>query len=101
MNEVKIIRTLHNQLIIGKVVQDKFTKLDYIVVQEPYNVVPGQDGIELYPMDKEIVQADIEEIELYKSNLIYSTKPGQDLANTYLKAISGIETEPEKTLILG
>ncbi len=93
---VKFIRTLHNQLIIGKVQEFK----DTIVVSKPYNVQPTHEGIQIHPMDQEIVGVEIEEIILYKSNLMYFIVPSQDLSATYLTSISGIETEPKKELIL-
>ena len=93
--EVKIIRTLHNQLIIGKVSQSG----NYLKVQSPYNVVPGVDGINLFEMDKEIVGKSIDEISLCVDQLIYFTQPGEELRNAYLQAISGIETQEKKLII--
>ena len=95
--EVKFIRTLHNQLIIGKVTDSQ----DTITVRQPYNIIPSAAGLELTPLDFELVGKEIEEITLSKSQLMYFTDPSLDLKTSYLKVISGIETEVKKELILG
>ncbi len=84
--EVKLTRTLHNQLIIGKTDEAD----QNITIHNPYNVMPGVDGINLFKMDFEIVGKEIKEITLPKSILMYCTEPSQELINTYLKDISGI-----------
>ncbi len=94
--QVKFIRTLHNQLIIGKV-QDE---TDTIKIVNPYNVVPGVEGMEIYPMDKELVGREIPEIELYKTNLMYFTKPSAELESTYLSTVSGITVEAKPDIII-
>ena len=95
-SSVKFVRTLHNQLIIGKVLELN----DTIDVVSPYSVQPTPQGLDLQPLDKDILGKEIKEITLYKSNLIYIADPGQELKNTYLSAISGIELD-DKKLILG
>lgn len=97
MTEVKIIRTIANQLIIGKVSDLG----DHYKVETPYNMIPHNDGITLFPYDKELVGKDIEHLEIYKNSSIYCTEPGHNIKTQYLQIISGIETEPKKELILG
>lgn len=95
-DRIKFIRTLHNQLIIGTV----FNNGNAITVNDPYNVVPGVDGIQIYPMDEEIVGRKIETIELYKSALMYYVEPSEELKDAYSLAMTGIETEAKPQLII-
>lgn len=96
MNEVKLIRTIANQLIIGKVNLNG----EYYVIETPYTLVPEMDGIKLYPFDSELIGKELEFAEVHKSSTLYATEPGTDIKNAYLQSISGIETEPKKQLII-
>lgn len=96
MPEVKFIRTVHNQLIIGKVLEFQTT----IFVEMPYSIMPTQSGLDFQPLDKEMVGVEIEKITLYKESLLYFVEPSQEIKNAYLSAISGIEVEPKNPLIL-
>jgi len=89
MKNIKITRTLMNQLIIGET-----TETSHLVkIHKPYNVALTVDSIELYPFDKEIIQTDIEDITLSKENLMYWTQPGESLINAYIQARTGLQTE--------
>lgn len=93
--EVKFIRTLHNQLIIGSVIE----KEDTIIILQPYNVIPGVEGMQISQMDLEIVGEEIKEITLYKTSLIYFTKPGKELRASYLEATTGISVSKPDIII--
>ena len=91
MKEVKLVRTLHNQLIIGRV-----TETSHIVtILNPYTVMPTGDGLEMYPLDLAIVGKDIEKITLDKSALLYWVIPGIELVDSYIKARTGIDLKKE------
>jgi len=87
--EIKIIRTLFNQLIIGKTTETSHL----IKIIKPYSIQLDAEGIMMYPLDQEIIGKEIEKISLDKSNLMYWTNPGEKLTEHYIKATTGIETK--------
>ena len=84
--KIKLIRTLFNQLIIGKT-----TETSHLVhITKPYYVSIQENGLELTPLDAELIGKEIQDIKLAKENLMYHTEPGEELTNAYIKAITGI-----------
>ena len=92
---IKLIRTIANQLIIGKVIENEKT----VIIQEPYDVFPTQEGIKMFPLDSAIIGKDLEFAEIYKLNTIYVVEPAETLKNAYIEALSPIEN-PTKQLII-
>ena len=93
--EIKIVRTLMNQIIIGKVTETSHL----IKIKDPYNVALMVEGLEIYPMDQEIVGTKIPEISLSKENLMYWTQPSEDLINSYINATTGIEIKTSELIV--
>ena len=95
--KVKLTKLITNQYIIGKTTYSG----NLTTIEKPYMVIPDPAGIQMFSYDEAIIGKPLDYIVVNNNNLLYSTETGQELQNTYLKAISGIETEPEKKLILG
>ncbi len=95
-SKTQITKLITNALIIGKTYQSG----NIIHIEKPYACYPTPEGLQMQPFDKEILGKDLDIISIDNKNVVYSTEPSQDIINTYLKAISGIETEVAKTLIL-
>ena len=94
---VKLTKLITNQYIIGKTTSENTN----ITIYQPYMVIPDPSGIQIFPYDEAIIGKQLDEITIELDSTIYSTETGQELTNTYLTAISGIEVEHEKKLILG
>lgn len=92
---VKITRLITNQLIIGKV-EESSAK---IIIEQPFEVIPTVDGIQMLPLDEHILGTKLNIIEIPQQNVLYCNECAQDITNSYLTSISGIEV-PEKTLII-
>lgn len=84
---IKIIRTNTNLYIVGEV-QREGSKL---IVKKPYDLFPTAEGISIFPMDKQILGKDIEEIVIDIDNIIYSEEPSEKIVKAYQEARSGIE----------
>ncbi len=94
--EVMLTKLVTNQYIIGKTSQSG----NIVNINKPYMVIPDPNGIQMFPYDEAIIGIPLEYINVYNENTLYTTPVGQELKNTYLQSISGIETEPDKKLIL-
>jgi hypothetical protein len=94
---VKLTKLITNQYIIGKTTEENMG----ITIYEPYMLIPDPNGIQIFPYDEAIIGVKLEEITIGIDTTIYSTKVNQELQNTYLQAISGIEVEPKKEILLG
>lgn len=94
---VKLTKLITNQYIIGKTTPENMG----ITIYQPYMVIPDPSGIQIFPYDEAIIGKKLSEMVIPLDATLYSTETGQELTNTYLTAISGIEVEPEKKLILG
>ena len=92
--QVKVTRLITNQIIIGKT-----TNEGDIFIEDPYEIVPGEDGLKMIPMDKYILGVTLGSITIYHNNAIYSQEPDEALRNTYLETISGIELPEQKIII--
>ena len=64
---IKIVRTMNNTLIVGDVKETK-TK---VTVQDPYGMIPMEDGIRLVPLDIEITGSKMESIEFSQDKVMY------------------------------
>ena len=96
-SDILIIRTISNLMIIGYGTKFENTT----IIEKPYNVIPAMDGLQLYPLDAELIGKEIPQMEIHNSNTIYITEPGDNLIESYKKATSSIELGQEKKLILG
>lgn len=98
--DIQILRTIANQIIIGTVTY----KGDTVIINLPYNIMPTQEGLQLYPMDAEIIGKELEYAEIDKQNTIYITTPGEQLIKSYKKALKGLGDtgiQEDEKLILG
>lgn len=93
---VQITRLITNQLIIGKTT----TSSTSFTIESPYEVIPTQEGVQLIPLDEHILGKKIQLINIAINNTIYSNECSQELTNSYLSTISGIELESDKKLII-
>jgi len=91
----KVTRLINGALIIGKTTQN----FEKITITKPYTIIPGQQGLEMYPFDADILGHELEEMELSKEQTMYSEAPGKELTNTYIEAISGIQAEKKQEII--
>ncbi len=80
---IKVTRTMFNQFLIGNTEGD--------VINKPYSLVPTVEGIQLVPLDLEIVGVEIDKIELTKDKIMYVTNPSKELRDAYIKATTKIE----------
>ncbi len=93
--EVKVSRTIVNLYLIGKTIKED----GKIIIQNPYEIIMGMEGIQMIPMDQHILGKELEKAVLHENDVIYSEPPSEKIRNTYLETISGIEV-PENNLIL-
>ncbi len=87
--EIKILKTIANQIMIGEVLETTNT----FKIYKPYNIIPTQEGLQLFPFDAEIIGKELEQTEIYKSNLIYCTEPGKAVHYDYLNALEYFKTD--------
>ena len=92
----KVTRLTNGAIIIGKTHQIK----DKITIADPYTIIPTEEGLQMFPFDKDILGVTLKEMKLDDVQTMYSEKPSQELSTTYLTHLSGIELEPQKELIL-
>ena len=92
----QIARLQNGAIIIGKTSLDE----NKYVIEDPYTVIPGADGLQMFPFDKDLLGVTLEKMSIDQSQVMYSQEPHQDIANTYLTNLSGIEIEAPKSLIL-
>ena len=95
--KTQITRLITNQLIIGKTTPN--TSANTYIIEQPFEVIPTVDGVQMIPLDAHILGKEIQVIEVSKNNTLYSNECSQELQNTYLKTISGIETDDKKLII--
>ncbi len=91
---VKVTRLITNDIIIGKTTEQE----QDIVITDPYSLQMGAEGMSISPLDYAIVGKTIPEITIKNINVMYSVEPIQEMSNSYLKALSGIE-EPNQEII--
>ena len=94
--KTKITKLITNQMIIGKTTHSG----NITTIEQPYVVVPDPAGIQIFPYDAAVLGRELEYITVDNSNTLYSSEVAEELRNNYLTAISGIEVEPPKKLIL-
>lgn len=92
---IRILRTIANQIIIG----DTFIDNKTVSIKEPYDVIPTPNGIQLFPLDQDIIGVPLKETRIYKTNLLYITEPGVELTQAYENALNPL-VEPQEKLIL-
>ena len=92
---VQITRLITNQLIIGKTT----TTQNSYTIEQPYEVIPTAEGVQIIPLDEHILGKKINLIQISQDNTIYSNECSQDLGNSYLSTISGIQLEDNKLII--
>ncbi len=93
--KVQILKTFTNQIMIGRIQEFH----DGATIYKPYSVVPTSDGIQIYPLDMEIIGKEIPEITIDQVNIFYITGCAQELENLYLQEISGIETPKPEIIV--
>ena len=91
----KVTRLTNGAIIIGKTYQIK----DKITIIDPYTIIPTEEGLQMFPFDKDILGVSLKEMNLDTSQTMYSEEPEQELSTTYLTNLSGIEI-PTSDLIL-
>ncbi len=91
----KVTRLMNGAIIIGKTYKSKNT----IVILDPYTVLPTQEGLQMYPFDKDLLGVDLKEMVIDTNQTMYSEEPSTELSTTYLTNLSGIEI-PTSDLIL-
>ena len=96
MEETKLTKLITNQYIIGKTIQANNTT----TIKDPYMVIPDPMGIQMFAYDEAIIGKKLEMITVDNSNVMYCTEVGQDLRNTYLTSLSGLEVDETKKLII-
>ena len=96
LKEVQLTRLITNQLIIGKTYQSG----NIVTIEEPYECIPTAEDVQIIPFDKHILGKDLDYVQVYNTNTIYSSLVSDDLRNTYLTTISGIVDQPSKKLVL-
>ena len=94
--KTKITKLITNQMIIGKTTHSG----NITTIEQPYVVVPDPAGIQIFPYDAAILGRELEYITIDNSNTLYSSEVSEELRNNYLTAISGIEVDVPKKLIL-
>jgi hypothetical protein len=97
MSTVKLTRTNVNLYVIGKTSLSQIG--DYTIIEKPYEVIMGMEGIQMIPMDKHLLGKDLQNITINNNDILYSEEPSEDLRNLYLESISGIEV-PKQELIV-
>ncbi len=91
----KVTRLTNGAIIIGKTHQIK----DKITITDPYTIIPTEEGLQMFPFDKDILGVSLKEMNLDTTQTMYSEEPEQELSTTYLTNLSGIEI-PTSDLIL-
>ena len=94
-SKTHITKLITNALIIGKTYQSG----NIVHIEKPYECIPTEGGLQLIPYDEHILGKKLDQISISNNNIVYTVEPGQDTANAYLSAISGIVPEPKKDII--
>jgi hypothetical protein len=88
-NEVKIVRTMANTLVIGEVQRVAQGTQEGYRIDTPFNVIPMKEGIKLYPMDIELVGKQIESVVFTDDKIYYVTDPSKVLIDEYTRLKNG------------
>jgi hypothetical protein len=86
MNDITIVRTMNNQMIIGFSTD---AGDNGVGINKPFSVIPLKEGIKLYPLDLELIGNPIENLVLQKANVLYQTDPSEVLKKEYVRIIKG------------
>ncbi len=95
----KVTRLMNGAIIIGKTYQTKNATKNTITILDPYTIIPTEEGLQMFPFDKDILGVDLPEMNLDTTQTMYSEEPDVELSTTYLTNLSGIEI-PTSDLIL-
>lgn len=90
---ITITRTMNNTLIIG---ETEKTKEGY-QIQDPFAVIPTEDGLRLLPLDIELTGTQMEEIYLSNDKVMYSTNPSEVIIEKYKNLLNPPETQDTET----
>ena len=94
---VKITRTMNNTLIVGETKETA----KQVTIQDPYGMIPMEEGIRLVPLDIEITGFKMPEITLTQDKVMYTTDISEIIIAEYHKLLEqGVEAEvnlPEDT----
>ena len=98
MKDYKYFTLSNNVILIGKVEEETE---DSFIVKKPFMIVNNGESVMLIPYMNDLIGQEVDICELNKNQIIsiIETK-NNDLLQTYIKEITGIEV-PGEELILG
>ena len=89
------------KMITGEEVSAKIVAIadGMIVIKQPVTCVPAQQGLQLMPslfsanLDKDVI--------VYASGIVMTSDVREDIKASYIKATTGIDVPPAKSIITG
>jgi len=98
MQNYKYFTLSNNVILVGKLEKEED---EFYIVKKPYMIVSNGESVMLIPYLEDLLGQEIDFCQLTKNQII-SIIPAEnnDLLQTYIKEITGIET-PGEHLILG
>lgn len=95
-DEILTFKLITGEEVVAKVV----SVVDgMIVIKQPVTLVPGQQGLQMMPS---LFSANLDrEVLLYASAIVMTTEVREDIKASYIKATTGIDVPPAKSIITG
>ena len=97
---IKVTRTINNSLIVG----NTFNSGDKVTIQDPFAMIPMEEGLRLIPLDIDLIGIRMEEIELTNDKVFYTSKLSPVIVKEYSRLLEEaknpkepeVQTEPEQ-----
>jgi len=90
---VKVTRTMNNTLIVGETTETK----DKVVIENPYSMIPVEDGIKLIPIDVNFIGVIMEKIELTQDKVFYTSEVSKVIEEEYHKYLEAQKNPPQES----
>ncbi len=88
---VKVTRTMNNTLIVGETTETP----EKVIINEPYSMIPVEDGIKLMPIDVNFIGVIMDKIELTNDKVFYVSEVSKVIEDEYHKYLEAQKNPPE------
>jgi hypothetical protein len=81
---VLVTRTMNNSLVVGPT---EIKEDGSVVIQDPFAMIPMEEGIRLIPLDIDLIGARMDVLELTADKVFYTKKLSDVIVNEYHKML--------------